>query len=220
VEDLKTIICKRKNIFFDADGVLFASEDFEESIFKVLKKYDFERNKIKEKINNNIHQMYIPNKWIDTFEQEEEMWRDLFGHIILGFQIDDEEIVIDDLLKNAVYYKNSYLLEGVNKFLETYKNTFDYYVITNSYPSVYYVLNHLGIDKYFKKVISSSDIHMCKPNKEIFKYAITITGCKAEESYFVDDNVVNIEAANNVGMKGILLDNRKGEMRRLVNILT
>lgn len=206
---------KVENIFFDADGVLFASENFEDSISRVLKKYELDNTIIRNEVEQNIHKMHIPNEWLDTLEKEEMMWRNLYEHIFREVQMENKERVLVDLLENAVYYKNSYLLEGVTEFLEMHINEFTYYMITNSYPSVYYVLDHLGLRKYFKKIISSSDVHICKPEIMIFEYALDVTKCKAEESFFVDDNELNVAAANKVGMKGIQFNNRCNDLRQL-----
>lgn len=206
---------KKNNIFFDADGVLFASKSFEKSILGVLKKMGISSKKIKKNIYDLEEVMVVPDEWIDTIEKENEMWKILFRQIIAHLEVDNKEIIVQKLLENSVYYKNSYLLKGVEDFLEQYKGEYVYHIITNAYPSVYYILESLGIKKYFKTIISSSDVYMCKPDLEIFRYALKVSGCNAEESFFVDDKEENVKMANSIGMKGIVFDNRKNDLRNL-----
>ncbi len=49
----------------------------------------------------------------------------------------------------------------------------------------------------------SSKIHLVKPNENIYLYALSHLGLKAEETIFVDDRETNIEAANKLGMRTV-----------------
>ncbi len=66
------------------------------------------------------------------------------------------------------------------------------------------VLNDAGINKLFDEVVVSSDIGYTKPSKEIFDHTLNKLGVKAEEALFVDDSPRFVEAAESMGIKGIV----------------
>ena len=49
-------------------------------------------------------------------------------------------------------------------------------------------------------MVISYEIHMLKPDPEIFHYTLEKFGIKAEETLFVDDNLHNVEAARKLGI--------------------
>jgi putative hydrolase of the HAD superfamily len=53
----------------------------------------------------------------------------------------------------------------------------------------------------------SYQLHMAKPDAAIYLHTLKQLGTKPEETLFIDDKQVNIDAANGVGMKGILFTN-------------
>lgn len=69
----------------------------------------------------------------------------------------------------------------------------------------------LGILKYFKKIISSADIYICKPRKEIFEYAIGQLKKITKDATIANDEIIFIGndyncdciGAKNVGLKAI-----------------
>lgn len=76
------------------------------------------------------------------------------------------------------------------------------HLITNGFEEVQHnKLKHSGLDKYFKEVITSEGSKSLKPNKEIFEYALTVTGAAVEASLMLGDSLdVDILGAMNVGM--------------------
>jgi putative hydrolase of the HAD superfamily len=60
-----------------------------------------------------------------------------------------------------------------------------------------------GFIEYFDKLILSHEVHMTKPEKKIFKYAIEKAGCEPEEILFIDDGINNIVSARQLGIVGI-----------------
>lgn len=56
----------------------------------------------------------------------------------------------------------------------------------------------------FDEIIISSNIGMVKPNDDIYFYALDKINSKPEESVFIDDNKMNIDAAENLGIKSFL----------------
>ncbi len=55
----------------------------------------------------------------------------------------------------------------------------------------------------FEKPVTSFEAHSLKPEKEIFYYALDKLGCHADEAIFIDDKPENVQAADEIGMRGI-----------------
>lgn len=56
----------------------------------------------------------------------------------------------------------------------------------------------------FDAVVLSSDIGMIKPNPDIFEFTASKLGVLPEECIMIDDLLINIEGARQVGMKGVV----------------
>lgn len=63
---------------------------------------------------------------------------------------------------------------------------------------------------FFKEKIVSGEVHMRKPEKEIFSYALDKLKCAPESCVFVDNSVKNLLVAEEIGIRTILF-NRDGE---------
>ncbi len=55
------------------------------------------------------------------------------------------------------------------------------------------------VDRLFDHVFLSQEMHMAKPNDDIYLEVLRKTGAKAEESLFIDDSTANLEAASTLG---------------------
>jgi putative hydrolase of the HAD superfamily len=56
----------------------------------------------------------------------------------------------------------------------------------------------------FDVQVWSYQLRMAKPDAAIYRHVLKELGTKPEETLFIDDKQVNIDAANAVGMKGVL----------------
>ncbi len=72
-------------------------------------------------------------------------------------------------------------------------------------PHYGYWLKVIGSEmKLFKALALSFEVHMMKPEPEIYLEAARRLGVKPEECVFIDDVPEYVKGAENVGMKGIL----------------
>ncbi len=72
--------------------------------------------------------------------------------------------------------------------------------------------------RHFDQTIFSCDVHLRKPDPEIYRLTMTRLERKAEECLFVDDKKRNTDAAAELGMKTLTLDraaNLRDELLRL-----
>ena len=72
-----------------------------------------------------------------------------------------------------------------------------------------------GFLKYFDEFILSHEVHMTKPTRKIFEYAIEKAGCKPEEIVFIDDGLNNIRSARELGIIGIKFVDKEDLVKEL-----
>lgn len=86
--------------------------------------------------------------------------------------------------------------EGHRVFLLS--NTIDLhwqYCKKNLFP-----MDHYGVDDYFEKAFLSQEMHMKKPDDEIFQQVINDATIDPNDTFFIDDLEVNCEAAERNGI--------------------
>lgn len=67
----------------------------------------------------------------------------------------------------------------------------------------------------FEDGVASCDVHLCKPEPEIYTTLMQKCNLAYDESIFVDDSKINAQAAYNLGITGILYKNPKSFQRAL-----
>jgi len=82
------------------------------------------------------------------------------------------------------------------------------HLITNGFESVQHnKLSNSKLTEYFEEVITSEKANSLKPNKEIFEFALQITGAKSSESIMIGDNIdADIKGAMNAGMDTVFVN--------------
>ena len=98
------------------------------------------------------------------------------------------------------------------EFLEALRKNYRVFLLSNinqlheDYVANYMKTSH-GISdfesRYFDGVYYSHHIRLRKPMPEIYEYVLADAEIKAHETVFFDDLTENIEAANDIGIKGI-----------------
>ena len=74
-------------------------------------------------------------------------------------------------------------------------------------PFLKEIIKKNNLSQLFDTIIISSGERMTKPNPAIFKLVLEKLGTKPEETVFVDDNVLNIDEANTLGIKSFVFSN-------------
>lgn len=57
------------------------------------------------------------------------------------------------------------------------------------------------MDELFEKLFFSHQVGMVKPDKEIFRFVLNDAGLNPDETFFIDDTLVHVEAARSLGIK-------------------
>ena len=105
--------------------------------------------------------------------------------------------------------------------LEQLRALFSLAVISNFDGRLRFILEHLGISKYFRHIFVSSELGADKPDPEIFRRALKLIDLKPSEVLHVgDDSERDWKAAAEDGLSVFQLDRQKNSLRDLLTILT
>jgi len=113
------------------------------------------------------------------------------------------------------------LYPDVLDVLSQLRPRFQLAVISNFDGRLRFILEHLGISKFFVHVFISSEIGADKPDPEIFRRALKVTGLKPSEVLDVgDDPERDWKAAAAAGLSIFQLNRPKNSLRDLLTSLT
>jgi putative hydrolase of the HAD superfamily len=101
--------------------------------------------------------------------------------------------------------------------LEQLQQRFQLAVISNFDGRLRFILQHLGISRFFTHIFISSEIGADKPDPEIFRRALKLIDLKSNEVLHVgDDPQRDWEAASAAGLSIFRLDRPKNSLRDLL----
>ena len=180
-----------KALFFDLGGVLLRTQN----------------RSIREKLGQEFGMTYDQ---IDSFVfesqssklasigriSEDEHWMDVTRH--LGLDASHMPRLRDTFFAGDVLD-----MELVN-FLRQSRGTYKTGLISNAWSGLRPWILREKFDDAFDHMVISAEAGFAKPDPRIYQLAMEKLGVLPEESIFVDDVQKNIDAANNLGMKGIL----------------
>ena len=111
------------------------------------------------------------------------------------------------------------LYPEVPEVLEQLRPRFQLAVISNFDGRLRFILQHLGISKYFSHVFISSELGADKPDPEIFRRALEIMHLNAKEVIHVgDDRERDWKAAAAAGFSVFRLDRPRNSLRDLLKL--
>jgi putative hydrolase of the HAD superfamily len=151
-------------------------------------------------------------------------WRELVGLVLdqvvpsLGeFDRDNFfEIAYEHFAEAGVWE----LYPEVPGVLEKLQPRFQLAVVSNFDGRLRFILEHLGISKYFAHVFVSSEMGADKPDPEIYRRALKLMNLKPTEVLHVgDDPERDWKAATAAGLSIFQLDRPKNSLRDLVTTL-
>ena len=189
-----------KNIVFDLGGVIInidpamTAAAFSEITGKSLDEIN-ERIKI-----FNLYYRY------EVGELDDEGFRTLIRDFI-GAPIEDKSI-------NKAW--NALLLDipvERIKIIKKLKGNYRLFLLSNTnsihFKEVENILLATTGDSFynlFEKVYLSYEMELCKPDKEIYQYVLRDMNLNPHETLFIDDNLKNVEAASELGIKTVHLE--------------
>src|SRR6266446_3022867 len=126
------------------------------------------------------------------------------------------EIAYEHFAEAAVWE----LYPEVPEVLEKLRPPLQLAVISNFDGRLRFILQHLGISKFFTHIFVSSEVGADKPDPEIYRRALKFIDLKPNEVLHVgDDPERDWEAASAAGLSIFRLDRRKNSLRDLLATL-
>jgi putative hydrolase of the HAD superfamily len=209
-----------KHLFFDLDHTLW---DFDANSRQTLEEmyhtlslgergvHDFDLfHKCYLVHNDKLWERYR-NGYIKVDELRwKRMWLTL-----LDFKIGDEPLArkmdvlfLDSLPTRRLLFP--YTLEILNYLTE---KGYALHLITNGFEKTQHSkLEHAGLAGYFKEVITSEGSNSLKPHKEIFEYALQVTGAQKKESIMIGDSLeADIQGGINAGIDQVYVNHLNRE---------
>jgi len=199
---------KIKHVFFDLDHTLWDFEVNSNQTFKFIFnqndiKIDFEAFKLCYYPINEIYWKKFRENKVSKEALRYGRLSDTFKK--LNYRVNDDMIVIlsEAYIENLSNY--SALIEGTIDILNYLKPKYIMHIITNGFEEVQgKKMKNAGLNSYFKNIITSEQVGVKKPNPEIFNFALSKCGAKADESIMIGDNYeADVLGALNVGMDAV-----------------
>jgi len=81
------------------------------------------------------------------------------------------------------------------------------------------ILKKNDLEGLFDVIVCSSQIHMIKPNPEIFAYTLKELKVLPQEALFIDDREVNVQGARAAGLQALLYKDVETLRQELTNLL-
>lgn len=145
--------------------------------------------------------------FVATAQDEQAWYRHYYGFVLGALGLETSLTRVDQLAAGAHYVPYCILYEDTWPALDRLKQAgYRLAVLSNAYPSLIDALTRLGVLDYFELLIVSAFEGSEKPDPAIYYAALRAAQVEPSRALFVDDLPVNIEAANAVGMCGILID--------------
>ena len=106
------------------------------------------------------------------------------------------------------------MYDEVPGVLKTLASKYKLGVIANQLEGLEQRLEQLGIRQYFSYIISSGELRILKPDIRIFKHALKVAGCKAQDAVMIGDRIDNdTKPAQTLGMKAVWIKRGFGKLQ-------
>lgn len=122
-----------------------------------------------------------------------------------------------ETIRQARHVRNDELIQ----ILQNLKHTYKIGLLSNvGYDSLRGELfSDQEIETFFDAMVLSSDVHIVKPNPDIYVLMATKLGVLPEECVMIDDLLVNINGAKEAGMPGITYASNRQLVAELTPLL-
>ena len=196
---------KIENIVFDFGGVLVNWNP------RYLYKDHFQNDKEMEHFLKNI--------CTDEWNLEQDRGRTLMeGTVLLQNKFPEFHSMIQLFYDKWDTMLKSDIPETVS-LLYKLKTKYKIYGLTNwSAETISIAYDRFPFFKEFDGIVVSGQEKMIKPNKQIYHLLLDRYNLKAENTIFIDDNINNIRAAEEIGLQGIHFESPSQLETRLSSI--
>lgn len=108
-------------------------------------------------------------------------------------------------------------IEGMNELVQELKTAgYGIYLLSNASTHQHDYWPRIPGYELFDGTLISADVHLLKPEEEIYQLLLEHFSLKGDECVFVDDNACNIEAAINCGINGVVFHGSTSHLRQIL----
>ncbi len=178
-------------VIWDLGGVILKTEDTSHRE-KWEKRFDLEPW--------GLEKLVFGNPISQSASKGNASIEDIWDYVQSKLGMEDEEM---DAFRKDFFAGDEVDLE-LMAFIRQIKTKFKSGMITNAWPGMrHFIEQEWDIADAFEDIVVSAEIHLVKPDPEIYELALDQLKVPAQEAVFIDDFIENIEGAENVGMTGI-----------------
>jgi putative hydrolase of the HAD superfamily len=157
-------------------------------------------------------------------DDDKGWWRELVDQIIDRVAPGTSELDRDAFFEVAyAHFAEAGVWElypDVFEILDALRPRFDLAVVSNFDGRLRMILEHLGVSRFFSHVFLSSELGADKPDPEIFRRALQLSGARPNETLHVgDDPVRDWGGAEAAGLQIFRLDRPRNSLRDLLAIV-
>ncbi len=157
-----------------------------------------------------LHNEKLWDRYRKGFIKVDELrWKRMW-HTLLDFKIGDDKLARamgDEFLR--LLPTRRLVFPHTIELLDYLRNKgYELHLITNGFEKTQHEkIKNAGLTGYFGQVITSEGSNSLKPHKEIFDYAFTLTGARADNSIMIGDSIdADIMGAANAGMDQVYVN--------------
>ena len=194
-----------KNVIFDVNKVLriLNNEPLENFIpQKLFLKYKklYENVESKDYMRKVYHNSIFTQYDLGLIEREDLIKR-------LSEHYSEPLEIVSVIMDTRLLKKHNTIFKPMIKLIKKLrKQGLKTYILSNMGKDMSQVLTEMIGKKHFDDIIYSCDVHMIKPNKDIYEYAFDRFGINPSESLFVDDTKINLDTFSMLGGHTYLFD--------------
>ena len=183
-----------KAIIFDLGGVLMTDVPLKQIAEDLAEKSSLSAEEIHAHLYPTEHWNLLTLGKIT----EDEYW----GNFLQVSNINMDRKYLKDKVRSSLYP-----LRHSARIIKLLKNHYKLGVLSNHAKAwSEYMIQTFDLFKSFDQMIFSCDVGLRKPDPEIYEIALDQLKCDAEDCIFIDDKKRNTDAAEKLGIKGIVFE--------------
>lgn len=195
-----------KAVFFDLGGVILRTE-YQAPRQHLAERFGMDYDDIDKIVFGSSSAVRASVGEID----EEEHWRNVMK--VLKLPAGEYERVREE------FFAGDVLDHSILNFLRSIKPRVRIGLISNAWSGLREYIQREKFDDAFHHMVISAEVGVAKPDPRIYHIALEQLQVRPKEAVFVDDVLENIEACEQVGMRGIHFKSPETTLKQLKDLL-
>ncbi len=143
---------------------------------------------------------------------EQDVWKEV------GHQLGLREDQLPELQRD--FWAGEQLDTELVQFIQSLRPRYKIGIISNAWSEARFFHNvKFKLNTWVDVAVYSAEVKLVKPDPRIYQLALAQLDVHADESVFVDDMLVNVQAAQALGMKGVQFKSTEQTINEIKEIL-